>query len=105
MEKFYAILVGAVIIESLIEIAKGFINDDKTPNLKLICGALLGIILSFNCDFDVIAILGLKNTIPYFGIVCTGILISRGSNVLHEIIDKLVNVGKAIEEKTETEEE
>jgi hypothetical protein len=104
MEKFYAIIVGAIIVESLIEILKGFINDDKTPNLKLIGGAILGVVLAINCDFDILGILGLNNAIPYFGIVCTGILMSRGSNVVHDLIVKLMNVDKTDEDTADEDE-
>lgn len=95
MENFTAILVGAVIVESLIEVVKSFIDDGKKINWNLIVGALLGVLIAFNCHFDIIQTLGLDNSIPYLGYVLTGIFISRGSNFVHDIIKGIADMTHA----------
>ena len=41
---------------------------------------------------DMLALLGIKTTIPFIGIVLTAILISRGSNFLHDLLERIGQV-------------
>ena len=52
----------------------------------------LGIIIAVAYKLDLPAHFNLKSQIPYVGCVLTGILLSRGSNYIFDLIDKLTNV-------------
>lgn len=100
MEKFYAIIVCAIAIESIFEIIKGFVKEDKKPNVTMILSAIGGILVAINYNLDMLEVLGLNGNIPYFGIVLTGIAISRGSNYIHDVLKQLVNVNVNINDST-----
>ena len=46
-------------------------------------------LLSLLCGVDVIEAVGIAQRIPYIGCIITGVLMSRGSNYLHELVKKL----------------
>ncbi len=61
-------------------------------------GALVvALILCIGVRLDILALLGINVTIPFLGVILTGILISRGSNFIHDLLVKIGQVGKGQE--------
>ena len=69
-----------------------FIPDELAPTILRYITMGIGIACAFNAQIDIFATLGLESTIPYFGYVATGILASRGSNYIHDILSRITSV-------------
>lgn len=92
MNNFYLIIICSIAVETIFEIIKDFVNEDRTPNLVRIGSAIIGVLVAINYNLDVMKVLGINGIIPYFGVICTGLCISRGSNFIHELLNKISNV-------------
>lgn len=81
---------AALIVESLWETTKMFWQNGKFSYDKL--GALLfGELVAVGAGIDFMAAVNLPVRIPYLGMILTGILISRGSNFMHDILENMNN--------------
>lgn len=82
------IFILTVIGESIWETLKMFWQEGKISNDRI--GALVvGIILVWSTDLDVMSVLGMPVRFKIIGILLTGILISRGSNFVHDIFNSV----------------
>ena len=79
--KFIGLILAAVVVEGIVSYIKMIYEDGKFE-WKIILAMALGILVAFAYQVDIFDIFELKSTIPYVGMVLTGILISRGSNYI-----------------------
>ena len=64
-------------------------------------GALVvSMLIVFGTRLDILALLEIETVIPFLGIILTGILISRGSNFIHDLLVRLNNKNTDVELKT-----
>lgn len=87
------LLILAVLVESLVQIVKSLFDNGKL-NRTVLVSIAVGLLLAFTIDLDIFSILGLEARIAFVGVIATGLLISRGANFVHDLIDKLHNIGK-----------
>lgn len=80
----------AILIEGIVTYFNEFFVSGNMP-WQMICSLALGIITSVSYKLDLPKHLGLKSTTPYIGSILTGILISRGSNYLFDILKVITN--------------
>lgn len=84
------ILTASALLESVWETISLVIDKREKSNLATRIGTIvIGLFLAFSYNIDVLAYLGLKDHIPYSGVFLTGILISRGSNFVHDLLTRL----------------
>lgn len=95
---FAGLIAASIVIEGIITYVKTFIKDNKFQ-WQMLTGIVLGILVSIGYNIDIFALLGMVSTIPFLGTVLTGILLSRGSNYLFELIDTLTKSRTAIDNK------
>lgn len=90
-KKFIGLISFAVLIEGIITyINQFFINGSFCWEMFIsIC---LGIIVAISYNLDLPEYFNIKSRVPYVGCVLTGILISRGSNYLYDLICKLAAI-------------
>jgi hypothetical protein len=100
MSQFISIILMAIIVEGLITYAKTFIVSGKFQ-WQMLVGIILGITVTLAYNIDIFALLGIISRVPYVGSVLTGIIISRGSNYIFDLIKALQSAGKVFEQKTE----
>ncbi len=81
----------AILIEGIVTYFNEFFVSGNIP-WKMIFSLILGMVMSVSYELDLPNHLGLKSTIPYVGSILTGILISRGSNYLYDLINKLTKI-------------
>ena len=62
---------------------KGKISIDRVGAL------IVSLIICLDVRLDILKLLKINNTIPFLGIILTAILISRGSNFMHDLLVKL----------------
>ena len=86
------IIAVAILIEGLVEygktIADTFNNGEKRTALIQVITIVIGIGLAFAFDADMFVPLGLTVN-HYIGMVLTGIVMSRGSNYVSDLIGKI----------------
>lgn len=79
-----ALVFLSVVVETLTEIIKRIWDKLPTQFVAL----LWGVILALLCRVDIFTAVGCEQTVPYVGSIISGILMSRGSNWLHELAEK-----------------
>lgn len=90
MEKFLIVFVVAIIAESVWETLKMTWQDGKLK-IDRVGALVVSMLIVFGTRLDILAILGIETVIPFLGIILTGILISRGSNFIHDLLTRLSN--------------
>jgi len=85
------IIVAAIFTEAIWETLK-MIKKDKYLSIDRIGAILIAVFICLIFDFDAFTMLLGTNKIPYIGNVLTGILISRGSNFVHDILGSMSSV-------------
>lgn len=70
------------------DLQKGKVSGDRAGAL------IVGVGVAVFGGLDACAAVGIPMGIPYLGAVLTGILLSRGSNFIHDILGAMQNVYK-----------
>lgn len=86
--KWYALIFVSIVIEGIISYAKTIVVDKKIQ-WQIIGSMALGIGCSLTFGVDLFALAGVDAAIPYVGQILTGILLSRGSNYVYDLLTKL----------------
>lgn len=90
MGELAGFIAAAVVIEGIVTYITTIVKDKKVE-WKIILAIALGCLISFNLNLDVFALIGLNEVNSIVGIILTGILISRGSNYVFELYNKLTD--------------
>lgn len=88
-----SVVILALIGESLWETLK-VIWDKGKLSIDRIGALVIGLVLSFATEMDLLKLVGLQSKIPYLGVILTGILISRGANFMHDILASINNLSQ-----------
>ena len=89
--KIASIMPLAIIIKAAITyINQFFISGEFCYEMFL--SIILGILISIAYEIDIPKYLNLHSRIPYLSNILTGILISRGSNYIYDLMIKLVQI-------------
>jgi hypothetical protein len=91
----------AFLVEALIQTIKPIYDKETGYSRSRILSILVGIIVCVVTNVDLFKILGLTSEIPIIGSVLTGIIVSRGSNFVHDIFKFMQ--GKANSQASEPE--
>lgn len=94
---FLSLIYVAIIVEGIITYIKNF-SSGQGFKWEMLVAVLIGVLVALVYNIDLFELVGLTGVIPYVGSVLTGILISRGSNYIFDLIKSLQSVK---EEKAE----
>ena len=86
--KTFSIVTFAILIEAIITYFNEFYVQGNIC-WQMIFSLILGITVSVAYKIDLPAYFNLKSDIPYIGCILTGILMSRGSNYIFDLLEKL----------------
>ena len=75
----------SIIVESVITYFKEFFVYGYF-SISMIFSIILGISISIIYKLDLPECFNLKSTVPYIGNILTGLLISRGSNYIYDVL-------------------
>lgn len=88
MAQFFGLALMAIVIEGVITYIKEiFVN--KNVMWQQVLGIVLGIVVAIGYNADLFSLFGLTSTIPLLGCVLTGVLLSRGSNYIFDLVKQL----------------
>ena len=90
-KKILAVLALTVLTESIIAYLKDFFAPGGF-SISVGLSILLGVIVAFAYDLDIPKCFEINSSVPFFGNFLTGILISRGSNYIHDVISAISNL-------------
>jgi len=98
MDDFLTVLFAAILVEGLVNIVLN-IKDKETDwrywaSLVLALG--VSILVAYNWDLDLFSILLGEGNLPFVGAILTGVIISRGSNYMHELLKLLSETTRKI---------
>ena len=88
--KTFGIVTFAVLIEGIITYINQFLVQESFC-WQMALSLALGIIVAVAYKLDLPSYFNLKSDIPYVGYILTGILLSRGSNYVFDLITKTLN--------------
>ena len=93
METFMVLIVAALLVEAIVNIINNI--QEKETSWKywasLGFGIVISVLVAFNWSIDIFQIMGMPDgQIPYVGAILTGLILSRGSNVVSDLIS-LIN--------------
>lgn len=88
--ELFKIFVLALLCEAVWETIKMAWDNGKL-SLDKIGALLLGILLAVATKMDVLSLAGLNSIHPIIGIVCTGVIVSRGANFTHDLLNLMSN--------------
>lgn len=81
------IVIVSFVVETLTNLVKVVYDPEKRMvNVDVLAAGVVGILVALAFDFDVFRLLGVHTALPYLGHVITGLLFTRGANVLHDLI-------------------
>lgn len=86
--KTFGVITFAVLIEAIITYINQFFMQGSFC-WEMFLSMLLGITVSVAYNLDLPSYFKLNSRIPYIGCILTGILISRGSNYIFDLLEKL----------------
>lgn len=85
------VLVVAFITEAIWETVK-MIKSPKGINISRVGAMVLGILIALAARLDIFETLGIPLGIKFLGSILTGLLISRGSNLVHDLLGSIRSV-------------
>ncbi len=88
--KTFGIAAFAILIEGIITYTNQFLVQENFC-WQMALSLILGILVAVAYKLDLPSYFNLKSDIPYVGCILTGILLSRGSNYIFDLIKKLLN--------------
>jgi len=88
MVQFITLILVAILVEGVVTYINTFFVKGKFQ-WQMLVGLTLGIAVSLIYRVDVFAMLNISTSIPFIGAVLTGILVSRGSNYIFDLVKAL----------------
>lgn len=79
----------SILCESVWQTLKMVWQKDKYVTVDNVGSIIISVIVCVATNLDILKLLEIDSSIPYLGVILSGILISRGSNFIHDILNKL----------------
>ena len=96
--QMFSVLVMSVLIEAVITYVKTVVVD-KNIRWQMVVSIALSVAISIAYGLDIPALVGIVSPISYVGSELTGILVSRGSNYIFDLL-KTITEKKNISTET-----
>ena len=82
------LIIIAILVEAIWENLK-ILYDKNKININMIGSLILGILVCVLAQINIFALVGITLKLPIVGYVLTGIICSRGSNAINDLLGKL----------------
>jgi len=91
MEGWALAVLFAILVEAIVQVVKSGVPETVAiPGwLWPAVSAVIGVVLCIAARVDALSALGVEITVPFIGQAITGLLVSRGSNFLHDLWKKI----------------
>lgn len=88
MKSFFGIILMAIVIEGIISYIRQ-IFVDRQIQWQIVAAIVLGIAIAVIYGLDLFSLFDMQPAVPYVGMILTGILMSRGSNYIFDLIKQI----------------
>lgn len=88
MDNVLILIIISLVTESVWETLKMTWQNGKL-SVDRVGAIITGLIISFATNTDIFKLIEVNITIPFVGVMLTGILISRGANFVHDLYTKI----------------
>lgn len=88
---FYSLIFVSIIIEGLISYGKTLVSEKKLQ-WPVVISMALGVLCAVAFGIDIFDLAGIEAHIPYVGMILTGILLSRGSNYVSDVLGSIGSI-------------
>lgn len=91
IEVLWSLVFGAIVVETIVNIIRNIEEGNSSWKYWTALGVsiALGLVVSLNYEIDVFTLVGLEGRLPFIGAILTGLIISRGSNIVSDTVDRL----------------
>lgn len=89
----YSIIIIALLCEAIWESSKMVWQEGKV-SIDRVGAMVVCIFIALISGIDIFVVAGVPLSIPIVGIICTGLLISRGANFIHDLYKKIEDTTK-----------
>ena len=101
VEAIYQLIVLAALIEALVQTLKPIWKPEKRTVeffVTLGVGLAVSVFLNYLAGLDIFSVLGVPLLkLPVVGVIATGVLLSRGAQFVHDLIQIITNFKTAVE--------
>ena len=80
-----------VLVESMVTYINSFFVVGE-PHYQMVLSLIFGIFISVAYQIDLLKLANIESEIPYIGSILTGVLISRGSNYIYDLMSKILQI-------------
>ena len=80
-----------ILVESMVTYINSFFVVGE-PHYQMVLSLIFGIFISVAYKIDLLKLADIESEIPYIGSILTGILISRGSNYIYDLMSKILQI-------------
>lgn len=85
-----AILIMSVLVEAVVTYIKTWVVN-KELKWPILVSTILSIVVCLAYGLDIPAAAGVSSGVPFVGMIITGVLISRGSNYINDLLKKITS--------------
>lgn len=100
MDKIGLVIMLAVTVEAMVEyvksIGKAILSKDIKTAVTQVAAIIVSTLLCFAAGADLYLALGIQFTVPWVGVLLTGIFASRGANFVSDLVKKLQGGGEQV---------
>ena len=80
-----------ILVESMVTYINSFFVVDE-PHYQMVLSLVFGIFIAVAYKIDLLKLADIESDMPYIGSILTGILISRGSNYIYDLMSKILQI-------------
>jgi len=84
-------LMVCMILEGIITYINNFFVSGE-PHYQMVLSLIFGIFIAVAYKIDLLKLVNIESEIPYVGSFLTGIIFSRGSNYIYDLMSRLVQI-------------
>lgn len=80
-----------MLIESMVTYINNFFVTTE-PHYQMVLSLIFGIFIAVVYKIDLLKLADIESEMPYIGSILTGVLISRGSNYIYDLMSKILQI-------------
>ncbi len=79
------------LVESMVTYINNFFVTTE-PHYQMMLSLIFGIFIAVAYKIDLLKLADIESDMPYIGSILTGIVISRGSNYIYDLMSKILQI-------------
>lgn len=83
------LIILTIICEAVWQSLKMVFQSEKHFTLDNVGSLVVSVLVCFSTNLDILKLVNINSSIPFLGIILTGILVSRGSSFIHDLLTKI----------------